>query len=141
MNRNKLTVILFVILVISIITPFSILGLFLQSHGDSTYHMTYKEFYDKYDEGELKAGDTVFVEDAFSDIWYDNDTEYSYMTFESYDEYRTAPWGYDMGYDQDVTAEFVPGDDVVVEVELRNEVTPQGLPYLQGHTVSIDHAD
>jgi hypothetical protein len=103
--------------------------------------MTYKEFYDKYDEGELKAGDTVFIEDTFSDIWYDNDTQYSYMTFESYDEYRTASWGYDMGHGQDVTGEFQPGDKVVVEVELKSELTPQGFPFIQGHAVSINHAD
>jgi hypothetical protein len=141
MDRKKITIILFVLLVLSLITPFSILGLFLQPHGDTTYHLTYKEFHEKFYNGELKSGDNVFIEDSFSDIWYDNRTDYSYMTFESYDEYRTEPWGYDMGYGQDVTEEFQSGDQVLVEVELKNEMTPQGIQYLQGHIVSIEHAD
>jgi len=141
MDRKKITVILFVILVVSLITPFSFLGFFLQHHGDSTYHMNYKEFHEKYDNGDLKDGDKIYIEDTFSDLWYDNATEYSYMTFESYDEYRTASYGYDMGYSQDVTGEFQPGDCVVVEVEMRTVTMPYGIPCLQGHAVSLDHTD
>jgi hypothetical protein len=63
------------------------------------------------------------------------------MTFESYDEYRTAPWGYDAGYDKDVTHEFRPGDAVIVKVELEQEMTYRGIPEIRGHIISIEHVN
>ncbi len=141
MKKKKLTISIIVILIISLFLPISFLMLFINEEGDSTYYLTFKEFNDKYEDGELKDGDVAYIEDTFSDIWYDNSTEYTYMTFESFDEHRTATWGYDAGYDEDITSDYRPGDAVIVKVELQQELTYRGIPDIRGHIVSIVHAN
>ena len=140
MKRKRLALLLIIVLIVSVFIPISFFTLFIVDKGDSTYHLTYKEFHDKYEDGELKDGDVAYIEDTFSDIWYDNNTEYTYMTFVSFDEYRTAPWGYDAGYSQDITDEYQPGDKVILKVELQQEIN-QRVPIIRGHIVAIEHVN
>jgi hypothetical protein len=53
-NKRKLTMLIIVILIISLFLPISFMMLFVTDKGDSTYHLTFKEFNDKYEDGELK---------------------------------------------------------------------------------------
>ena len=138
-KRKRLALLLIIVLIVSLFIPISFFTLFITEKGDSTYHLTYKEFHDKYEDGELKDGDVAYIEDTFSDIWYNDSTEYTCMTFESFDEYRTAPWGYDAGYSQDITDEYRAGDEVRLKVELRQEIGNQGVPDIRGHIVAIEH--
>ena len=106
----------------------SLISLPIKDQGGNTYYLTYKEMHDMHENNELKAGDIVYINDTFSDIWYDCEDQYTYMTFDSMDEYRTAPWGYDAGYSQDLTDEYQQGDHVIIKVELEQELNYQGVP-------------
>lgn len=141
MKSKKLALLLIIVLIVSLFIPISFFTLFITEKGDATYHLTYKEFHDKYEDGELRDGDVAYIEDTFSDIWYNNSTEYTYMTFCSFDEYRTAPWGYDAGYSLDITDEYRAGDDVLIKVELEQELNSQGVPNIRGHIASIEHVN
>jgi hypothetical protein len=130
-----------VILVISITIPVTFISLFIKEEGSSVHYFTYKEFHDQFESLDLKDGDDVHIKDVFSGIWYNESTQYTYMTFESMDASRTDPWGYDAGYQSDITQEYHVGDKVKLKIEMEQEMNDQGIPILVGHIRSIDHVD
>ena len=131
--------VLAVVLVLSIAVPGSFIALFMVDEGNSTYYCTFREFHEKYDALELKAGDVVYIEDTLSGIWYNQTAQYTHMTFESMDEIRTVPWGYDTGYRENITDEFSEGESVRLIIELTQEIGAQGVPVLVGHILEIEH--
>ena len=142
-NKKKKMIITFivVILIISIIIPFTFISLFIKEEGNSVHYFSYKEFYDQFDNLDLKEGDIVYINDVFSGIWYNESTHYIYMTFESMDHSRTNPWGYDAGYQSDITQEYQVGDEVKLKIEMEQEINDQGIPILVGHIRSVNHVD
>ena len=139
-KKRKIAIIV-VILVISITIPVTFISLFIKEEGSSVHYFTYKEFHDQFDSLDLKDGDIVHINDVFSGIWYNESTHDTYMTFESMDEDRTDPWGYDAGYQSDITQEYHVGDKVKLKIEMEQEMNDQGIPILVGHIRSINHVD
>ena len=140
-QKKRVIIILIILLVISIVVPISFLSLFLREEGGAIHYFSYKEFHDQYEDLYLKDGDVVFIKDIFSGIWYNQTTDYTYMTFRSMDNDRTDPWGYDAGYFGDITNEFQSGDKVSLKIEMEQEMSPQGYPTLVGHIKSIEHTN
>ena len=127
-----------VLITISIVIPFTFLSLFLAQEHHSGQFFTYKEFHENSQYMELEDGDIVFIMDVFSNIWYNQSTGFTYMAFESMDETRTVPWGYDAGIPEDITDEFGVWDRVEIELEISEDVNSQGNPMLIAHITEIE---
>ena len=139
-GMGKWKAVILVLLVLSIIVPVAFFALFIGEEGGTSYrYCSYKEFYDQHENLELKAGDMVYIRDTLSGIWYDQSTQYTYLRFESMDEDRNVSWGYDAGYLADITHGYSAGDSVTLEIEIAQEMSPQGTPILVGHIRSIEH--
>ena len=100
-EKNRFKAIVLVFLIISIVIPFTFLSLVLITEEHGEQFLTYKEFHENYHSMQLEDGDAVVIRDVFSNIWYNQSTGFTYMAFESMDETRTAPWGYDAGIPED----------------------------------------
>lgn len=140
-RKRKLLVLIIIIIVLSIVIPITFLSLFIKEEGSSRYYFTYKEFHDQFESLDLKDGDTIIIKDFFSGIWYNETAHYTYMTFQSMDEYRTDSWGYDAGYPEDITDDYKVKDKVIIEVEINQKINDQGYPTLVGHIKSIEQTD
>ena len=136
---KKMMALILIILVLTIAIPLSFLSLFLRDEGESTYYLTFKEFYDKYHNQDLIDGDVIYVKDVFSGIWYDEEAQYTYITFKSMDAERAVPWGYDIGYRENITDEYHEGDEVIIEIEMTQQII-DGTPRLVAKIDSIEHA-
>jgi hypothetical protein len=136
---KKIMALIIIILVLTIAIPLSFLSLFLRDEGESTYYITFKEFYDKYHGQELKDGDIIYIKDIFSGIWYDEDAQYTYITFKSMDAERTVSWGYDIGFSKNITDEYQEEDEVIIKIEISQHMI-DGTPRLVAKIDSIEHA-
>lgn len=125
---------------LTIAVPLSFLSLFISEEEESRYYLTFKEFHDKYIGQDLKDGDIVFIKDVFSGIWYDEDAQYTYITFKSMDAERTVSWGYDMGYSKNITNEYRKGDEVIIKIEMSQQMI-DGIPTLTARIDSIEHSE
>jgi cytochrome c-type biogenesis protein CcmE len=139
MDKKKLMALIIILLVLTIAIPLSFLSLFLREEGESTYYLTFKEFYDKYHSQDLIDGDVIYVKDVFSGIWYDEEAQYTYITFKSMDAERTVSWGYDIGYQENITDEYQEGDEVIIKIEMSQQII-DGTPRLVAKLDSIEHA-
>ena len=137
-KKRRMTALVLVLITLSIVIPFTFLSLFLAPEEHSEQFFTYKEFYENSHSMQLEDGDIVHIRDTFSDLWYNQSTEFTYMTFESMDKTRTAPWGYDAGIPEDITDEFDVWDRVEIELEISREVNSQGNPMLVAHITEIE---
>ena len=137
-KKRRMTALVLVLVVLSIVIPFTFLTLILTTEEHSEQFFTYKEFHENSQYMELEDGDIVHIRDTFSDLWYNKSTEFTYMTFESMDKTRTAPWGYDAGLPEDITDEFSVWDRVDIELEISEEVNSQGNTILIAHITDIE---
>jgi hypothetical protein len=114
---------------------------FFQEDNDTENEdMTFKDLKDKFDNNELNHGDIEYVTDIFSNIWYDQTTHYTYMTFKSMDDHRTDPWGYDAGYPYDITDIYKIKDKVRLKIQMSEETDESGNARLVGHIKEIKNA-
>ena len=133
-----MTALVLVLITLSIVIPFTFLSLILTTEDHNEQFLTYREFHENSQYMELEDGDIVHIRDTFSGIWYNQSTGFTYMTFESMDETKTAPWGYDAGIPEDITDEFSIWDRVEIELEIVEDVDSQGNPMLIAHITEIE---
>jgi hypothetical protein len=133
-----MTALVLVLVVISIVIPFTFLTLILTIEEHSGQFLTYKEFHENYHSMQLKDGDVVVLRDVFSNIWYNQSTGFTYMAFESMDKTRTVSWGYDAGIPEDITDEFSARDRIEIELEILEDINSQGNPIIIAHITDIE---
>jgi len=117
MEKRQICLLTIVILLIIFFAIPVYITLFTKSLEEE--YITYKELQEKYSNDEYKTGDVVYVRDTLSGIWYNESVNYTFMTFKSNDNYRTAPWGYDAGFPKNITGEIKLADEVEVKFEFR----------------------
>lgn len=137
-EKRRFKALFLVLIVLSIVIPFTFLSLILSTDEHGEQFLTYKEFHENSQYMELEDGDVVRLRDVFSSIWCNQSTGFSYMTFESMDETRTVPWGYDAGIPEDITNEFSVWDRVEIELEIVEDVDSQGNPIIIAHISGIE---
>lgn len=136
-KRNYKALIL-VLIFLSIVIPFTFLSLLITPEEHSQEFFTFKEFHNNSQHMQLEDGDVVYIRDTFSGLWFNMSTGFTYMTFASMDNTRTAPWGYDAGIPEDITDEFSAWDTVIIELEISEELNSQGNPILIAHITEIE---
>ena len=118
MEKRNICLLAIIILLIVFFGIIIFINLFTEPADD--VYITFREVRERCDKNEYKLGDVVYVRDTLSGVWYNESANYTFMTFESMDDNRTALWGYDAGYPENITNEFKIGDRVRIKIEFED---------------------
>ena len=141
-RKKRIIAITLTLIAVLIFIPITYLSLFIKDEGDEVHYVTFKELMDRYNDGNVKAGDTVFINDVLSNIRYNSSANYTYLAFGSMEGNRNPSIDYDAGYPaDDLTDRFKIGDGVKLKVDMEQEMGPRGIPVIVGHIEWIEHSD